>query len=325
MAVIEKWEGPCWSQCVQNKTKGVPCEPSCDTASYQLATIRAIKAINPRVSTVFYLNTLYDFETYHLYGELEAAGGNMRDVHGRQVGLEQDGGMPACPVYDFANSSVVDRFLSYHKALVATGLVDGTFPDKSNAFAMRNASLWQICESPHGATPGGSHAWADMCAVISPEQANDYNVGRERVLDGLFDIYGADGTVWSNQTDHISIKGRTSPADFIALVNERFAAGPHGGYRYVYVMVGDDGTRSPLVSTCTDTILAMFMLALRPGMILGCNGWEERFDLPLGDPLSPALSSSNGIWRRSFARGASVRFNESSQEGVLSWPDAMGR
>lgn len=65
--------------------------PACDTASHQLATIQAVKMLNPHVSAVFYMNTLYDFETYRLCGELAMDGGNMKDINGRQIGLEQDG------------------------------------------------------------------------------------------------------------------------------------------------------------------------------------------------------------------------------------------
>ena len=61
--VIEKWEGPCWAGCIANssQTPPVPCSPGCGEESYQLATLRRVKAANPSVSTVFYLNSLYDF------------------------------------------------------------------------------------------------------------------------------------------------------------------------------------------------------------------------------------------------------------------------
>ena len=61
--VIEKWEGPCWAGCIANssQTPPVPCSPGCGEESYQLATGRRVKAANPSVSTVFYLNSLYDF------------------------------------------------------------------------------------------------------------------------------------------------------------------------------------------------------------------------------------------------------------------------
>ena len=65
--VIEKWEGPCWAGCIANssQTPPVPCSPGCGEESYQLATLRRVKAANPSVSTVFYLNSLYDFPSVH--------------------------------------------------------------------------------------------------------------------------------------------------------------------------------------------------------------------------------------------------------------------
>lgn len=58
LVVIEKWEGPCWSECIANSSSAnghvpVPCQPSCGQEDYELATIRAVKQINPNVSGVF--------------------------------------------------------------------------------------------------------------------------------------------------------------------------------------------------------------------------------------------------------------------------------
>jgi hypothetical protein len=63
VVVIEKWEGPCWDECLANssRTPPVACNPACGEEAYQLDTLRRVKAVNPNVSGVFYLNTLYDF------------------------------------------------------------------------------------------------------------------------------------------------------------------------------------------------------------------------------------------------------------------------
>ena len=75
--VIEKWEGPCWYKCYANLTMNppVPCQPSCGAENYQLKTIKRAKAANPKLSAVFYLNTLYDFPCLELHA---------REVHGSQ-------------------------------------------------------------------------------------------------------------------------------------------------------------------------------------------------------------------------------------------------
>ena len=48
---IEKWEGPCWSDCLY---KGTNCGPDCNVEQYMLGTLRSVKALNPAVSTFFY-------------------------------------------------------------------------------------------------------------------------------------------------------------------------------------------------------------------------------------------------------------------------------
>eukprot|EP01052_Picozoa_sp_SAG31_P068444 SAG31_NODE_27251_length_429_cov_0.787879_1_plen_121_part_10 len=44
--VIEKWEGPCWNECLANVSKQLPCEPSCDEEAVQMATLAAVKKLN---------------------------------------------------------------------------------------------------------------------------------------------------------------------------------------------------------------------------------------------------------------------------------------
>ena len=53
--VVEKWEGSCWTECLANTSKGAQCEPSCREEDAQVATLRAVKALNPEVAGVFYL------------------------------------------------------------------------------------------------------------------------------------------------------------------------------------------------------------------------------------------------------------------------------
>ena len=60
--------------------------------------------------------------------------------------------------------------------------------------------------------------------------------------------------------------------------------------------------------SCSSSLLdadhiALFLLMVEEGMMLGANGWSEDYDKPLGKPLGPATnitgSSGNttGAWR----------------------------
>ena len=59
-------------------------------------------------------------------------------------------------------------------------------------------------------------------------------------------------------------------------------------------------------------------MAVEKGTFLGCNGWDDRFDYPLGDPTAPA--SSNGThMSRSFASGTTVLWEIATESGTVSW------
>ena len=72
-------------------------------------------------------------------------------------------------------------------------------------------------------------------------------------------------------------------------------------------------------SFCGDTAIALFLLALEPGAFLLCQGWDERFGLPLGAPSGPAtLHPGTGIWSRSFEHGTNVTW-ENATDGAGRW------
>ena len=132
----------CWDDCIANssQTPPVPCSPSCFEEDYQLATLRRVKALNPAVSGVFYLNSLYDFPYTNLCGRFAAADLHVRDVNGAVVGIQNDNGMLHIPLFDFSKPKAVTMFLDFHRQLLASGAVDGTFADKPHERAFRNTT-----------------------------------------------------------------------------------------------------------------------------------------------------------------------------------------
>lgn len=147
--VIEKWEGPCWYECYANLTKNppVPCQPSCGAENYKLETIKQVKAVNSKVTAVFYLNTLYDFGMLELHGRLQAKA-DMVDIDNKPVTIKNDNGMPHINVFDFGQEIGRNLWISFIKTLKDSGVVDGLFPDKTPVLAHWNetGSFWQICE-----------------------------------------------------------------------------------------------------------------------------------------------------------------------------------
>ena len=333
---IEKWEGPCWSECLENSSHAppLPCSPACDEAQYQVATIAAIKARNPSVSCAFYLNALYAFPYYAMVADFKRSGWLLRDVRGALVGMENDNGMKHVPVWDWSQGAAVDAFLSFHRALAARANVSGTFPDKPDvyAFEARNGSWW-VCENPGG--PPRGHAWDDACGEVTAASAAAWNAGKDAVLDGLLRIYGEGGALGCTSSGRamaapwpVSFAGRS-------VLGRAFSdpAGAHaqmvsalGNHTYVYAMMGDTGTTS-MACGCRPVDVVVWLLVLERGAILGCNGRSastkhpvppvEWWDSKLGDPAAPPQLEPDGLWTRTFASGTVVRYSTATRNGTI--------
>ena len=345
VVVVEKWEGPCWDGCLANSSRKPPvaCSPGCGEEAYQLDTLRRVKAVNPNVSGVFYLNTLYDFPYYSLAGTFAAADLHLRDVHGAVVGLQNDNGMLDVPVFDFGQPAAVKLFLGFHAKLVASGLVDGTFPDKANERAFRTGNgTWWLCENPGGPPP--AHSWAAACGELTEAKALAYNDGKAQMLMGLARIYGEKGALWPIGSAGVARNGtvcsRQAPCVLAARgrgVDFSAAVAKHAQLvqtlrevPYVYFMQGDaHGTG--LATRCTPDDVMLFLLVVEEGMVLGCNGWGAAHRTPeaagaaippswwvsrLGNPLGPP-ALARGVVSRSFDSGVRVRYDLAGGNGTV--------
>lgn len=97
IVMLEKWEGPCWDDCLTNATgkPPLPCQPACDVEADMLDTLRKVRSINPAVTNILYLNTLLLFPFYSLAQKYLDAGALLMDtVTGQPVTLQNDDGMP---------------------------------------------------------------------------------------------------------------------------------------------------------------------------------------------------------------------------------------
>ena len=177
--VIQKWDGPCCFECYANLTINppVPCQPSCGGENYQMKTIKCAKVANPKLATVFYLNTLYDFPFLELHEKFLKANADMIDVNWKLVAIKNDDGIPGVNVFDFGQKVGCDLWIGFIKELAKSGVVDGLFDDKSNVFPSWNVtgSFWQICKHNNG---GGS-TWSESCGIISNKTALNYNNGKK--------------------------------------------------------------------------------------------------------------------------------------------------
>ena len=319
VVVIEKWEGPCWYDCYNNLTQDspVPCQPSCGAENYQLKTIKQVKKVNPNVTTVFYLDALYDFGMLELHEKFLKAKADMIDVSGKPVTINNnDNGMPNVNIFDFGQQIARDLWITFVKTLKESSVVDGLFPNKSPVLAHWNetGSFWQICDMDVG-----QNTWNVSCGVISEQTAKDYNIGKQMILEKLYETFAPNGFLfYSNLTKKILLQLNEidSPLKFA----KKLQAGV-SDHLYVYVQTGDfiDGGCTDFVkSTCSEYQVAMFLLAVEEGAILGCNGWDEQFSKPLGVPLGPAVQKGNTV-ERHFKSGTYVTWDLSGKTGKIFW------
>ena len=317
--VIEKWEGPCWYECYANLTMNppVPCQPSCGAENYQLKTITRAKAANPKLSAVFYLNTLYDFPFLELHGKFMEANADVVDVKGKLVAFKNDNGMPNINVFDFSQKVGRDLWIGFVKNLTDTGVVDGLFDDKHNILAMWNetGSFWQICE-----WGTGKGTWDVSCGIISNETATKYNSGKPQVLNAIHEMFGSTGVVFFNTTRMMGMKlsDIKSPLHFAQDIQTGLST-----YPYCWIQTRDliNGDCTSTKSSCSEDEIAMFLLGVERGAILGCNGWDEQFSKPLGDPLGPAVQKGDQV-ERHFKSGTYVTWNLANKSGKVVWTNS---
>ena len=125
LVMVEKWEGRCWHDCLANATAAppLPCDAGCAVERDMLAMLREVKALNPRVSTVFYWNTLLAFPFYAAVGRFAADGALLMDANTKQpVALRNDNGMPGIGVYNFGVARGRALWEGLVRDVVGTGL-----------------------------------------------------------------------------------------------------------------------------------------------------------------------------------------------------------
>ena len=180
--MIEKWEGHCYDGCMYNASKHMPCFPSCNVEGDMLQTIGQVKALNPAVAGVVYLNTLMAFPFYKLSGLFADSNALLKDMYtGKPVELTNDEGMQHVFVYDWGSAKGRQLFVDFIKGFIDTNKADGMFADKWNFQASQvNATTWKICNN--------------RCGFITPAQAAAYNAGATQVREQVSQLMTVNAT-----------------------------------------------------------------------------------------------------------------------------------
>lgn len=295
---IEKWEGHCWSDCLYN---GTNCGPNCDVEQYMLGTLKAVKELNPGVSTFFYWNTLLDFNFYSIAKDIPKV--IDCNTH-KSLTLRNDNGLPNVYVFDYAKQDGRDGWYEFIMNLTKTGYVDGTFADKYNSYATKNESGgWQICNH-----------W---CGGVTEEEAIAWNAGKNATIKKTLQFFNQHNGIFFLGNIGFVKHTRMNPVKLIPEVNSVLK---NYTYAWVYAVKDEHWGHDPHItkSNCTDDQIAAFLLAVEKGAFLGCNGWNKQFAKPLGDPLGPAKTKGN-IMSRKFASGTSVSWDLKLNNGTIKW------
>jgi hypothetical protein len=175
IVMLEKWEGPCWDDCLANATgePPLPCQPACNVEADMLDTLHRVRALNSRVTNVLYLNTLLLFPFYSLAQKYIDAGALLMDTEtGQPVTLRNDDGMPGVLVPDFGTAKGRALWMGEVKDWVGTGVVDGIFADKWPDSAHQNKlGTWKVCNH--------------VCGTVSAADGAAFNAGKLQLRENV--------------------------------------------------------------------------------------------------------------------------------------------
>ena len=352
IVMLEKWEGHCYDECFPFKNGSINphCNPSCNVENEMLGTMTKVKALNPSVTTVFYLNTLLLFPFYSLAGKYQQQNALLIDSQTHlPVLLRNDESMPNIFVPDFGTKTGRALLLDTVEQMIKSGTVDGIFADKwpNGANRLKNGS-YLICNHACGhLTQAKGDAWnagklAVRNALLAMLRVNATNSSAPAPFGGLLygdGCNGCDRRPWMDGNLigpwHGFYKGSKWPAVAVWSLLERVHAWLHiYDYSYIWLGCSDHMNKPPrkgqppdpddLSTDCAPEALPLFLLVVEPGVFLGANGWDPAFDRPLGHPHGPAQNITDGQTvvglTRSFTGGARVVWNLTNASGTVQWP-----
>ena len=285
MATIEKWMG--------YDVKDV------DDEDEMVLAMKAIKAVNPKIATYFYMNSHKDRpEMTRMARELDANPDYaLRDDNGDRVKNSQG-------FYVFDLSKVEVRKWWLNICLNATKYAngDGCFCDSSQRV---NATF----------TP-----------PVSESKEKAWNEGLVSLTREVQEALGDDNLLIGKVANQSYVK---------AVQIENFGATNNSiqslllGAQVGQVIQAHVPVKVKCTSDLTD-YMAAFLIGAGEYAYFGCGDWNAEgddttpltwhpeYDKPLGAPKGPAQYKA-GVWTRSFASGTDVMFDTKTNKGTIKW------
>lgn len=322
MVTLEKWYTLCGDQHPQQ------AGPDCNVESKMATTFDAIKAINPNVTTLLYLNSMFNFGFYHLNQVLldrEAQGFRtlLRDKNDVLVTLCNDGNY-YCNItnFDWSVPEVADIWIETLVNLTKAHGVDGVFAD--HGFEHSVMPSRHDLQPPNDPTLCNGSGDLRTCWHFEPSFAPQFNHGHDSLLNRTQDILAKStgGPVIDGPYADWGIEA----CDYTTL-RKAVEQGQRGQGAFI-IEASKGGACTP-----SESCMAAFLCAAEEYTYLACfnsqnsgQGLPEfipEFSKPLGPPTGPAVNEK-GTLRRTFKSSVGetvVSYNEKSGVGHIKWAD----
>lgn len=296
-----------------------------------VAAARAIKAVNPHVVTIAYMNAQISYPWYRAARPLAA------NASWWLTDASHDG--PASSTWKMYDLSVAEAAQSWVDAatnLTATGVIDGVFADgclkKEGGPNMTPSRIKKVYD--------GKVAMLRRLQAVLPGPIVCGSSSSGGFMHGLNAVQAENwGIVHKGRThygsEEIPMLRAAVKAGVIFQAHGRWACGQTGQQPPCCDATGPPcnctTTRPRYDDAAVQNEIAAFLVAAGHLSYYVCGSWEDTFssplttstwlplyDLPLGAPLTDGVLK-NGVWRRSFASGTNATFDTKTERGTVLW------
>jgi len=288
-----------------------------------VAACKALKAINPNLSCIQYLNSELSFTGYKLDDELKANRYYLLDVEGKPV--YQSGPSFGCKDHkcpkeglllpDYSVPEAAAFFFSSCANITQSPYVDGCNIDRCN-------HLGHIDNDPMSCA-----ACVNKKQRIAPAKGvQAWNDGKLAALQALQKQLGEGPVICNLQAHGAVLPGVNSQNIEVFGPNEKSIKALQ------FMAAHGKLAKAHWYGQCNDRVkfqdgLAAFLVGAGQDAFFQCGQgwttgpwltWHQEYDKPLGSPISDAVNA-NGVYTRHFSKGTYVTFDIHRNKGQICW------
>jgi len=322
---IEKWYTACGS-------KGpTQSGPDCAVEEKMSALFKQTKALTPNQTTIMYWNSELDFSMFKAHAKMETleAQGTpvyLRDKFGTVLSLCNDGNVYCnITIFDWTQPAARQVWMEAITNVTATGLVDGIYADHS-------------CEKGVGigtAYPTKNNGPNQLCNGVG-SQRQCYNFTQN--FADSWNSWHCWGTNYSQELLARTTGGPVIAGPVANIITDCTFDGIRSAQKNLSMVEAKcrgDGGCSPSTNELVQYLAAAekytylhCMLSVDEGddqgasNFLNATSWPQ-MDYKLGAPKSAAVEvpkEGSGVWRREFATGAWVEWDNNKGQGEYYFP-----